>query len=238
LHLAFADAVNGITTAVNLTSDAPCSTCHGSGARAGTAPATCPMCQGRGVLDDNQGLFSFSQPCPGCGGRGVIVDDPCPQCRGTGTEHRPRQVKVRIPAGVAGGQRIRLKGRGAAGRNGGPPGDLYVVVHVDRHPLFGRKGHDLTITVPVTFAEAALGAQVKVPTLDEPVTLKIPPGTRSGRTFRVKGRGVPRDKDKGIGDLLVTVEVAVPTNLSPAEREAIEALAAASPESPRAHLEV
>lgn len=236
LHLSFVDAVRGITTTVNLTSDAPCSSCHGTGSKPGTTPSTCPMCQGRGVLDDNQGLFSFSQPCPGCGGRGVVVDDPCPQCRGTGTERRARQVKVRIPAGVADGQRIRLKGRGAAGRNGGPTGDLYVVVHVDRHPVFGRKGNDLTIKVPIAFSEAALGAEVTVPTLDEPVTLRVPPGTRSGRTFRVKGRGVP--KDKGAGDLLVTVEVAVPTDLSPAERDAIEALAAASTHSPRAHLEV
>jgi molecular chaperone DnaJ len=236
LHLSFLDAVNGITTTVNITSEAACSACHGTGSKPGTAPSTCPMCQGRGVLDDNQGLFSFSQPCPGCGGRGLVVDEPCPRCRGTGTEHRPRQVKVRIPPGVDDGQRIRLKGRGAAGRNGGPPGDLFVTVHVGGHPLFARKGADLTITVPITFAEAALGAQVTVPTLDEPVTLKIPPGTRSGRTFRVKGRGVP--KAKGAGDLLVTVEVAVPTNLSAAERDAIEALQAASTESPRAHLEV
>ena len=236
LHLSFLDAVNGITTTVNLTSESACATCLGTGARPGTTPSPCPMCHGRGVLDDNQGLFSFSQPCPACGGRGLTIDEPCPRCHGTGTEHRPRQVKVRIPAGVDDGQRIRLKGRGAAGRNGGPPGDLYVTVHVGRHPLFGRKGSDLTITVPITFAEAALGAQVKVPTLDDPVTLKIPPGTRSGRTFRVKGRGVP--KTKGAGDLLVTVEVAVPTNLTSAERDAIEALQAASTESPRAHLEV
>jgi molecular chaperone DnaJ len=236
LHLSFLDAVNGITTTVNLTSEAACSTCHGTGSKPGTAPSTCPMCQGRGVLDDNQGLFSFSQPCPGCGGRGLVIDEPCPRCHGTGTEHRPRQVKVRIPPGVDDGQRIRLKGRGAAGRNGGPPGDLFVTVHVGGHQVFGRKGADLTITVPITFAEAALGAQVTVPTLDEPVTLRIPPGTRSGRTFRVKGRGVP--KAKGAGDLLVTVEVAVPTDLSDAERDAIEALQAASTHSPRAHLEV
>jgi molecular chaperone DnaJ len=235
LHLSFLDAVNGITTTVNLTSEAACATCLGTGAKPGTSPSPCPMCHGRGVLDDNQGLFSFSQPCPNCGGRGAVIDDPCPRCHGTGTEHRPRQVKVRIPAGVADGQRIRLKGRGAAGRNGGPGGDLYVTVHVGAHPLFGRKANDLTITVPITFAEAALGAEVTVPTLHEPVTLRIPPGTRSGRTFRVKGRGVM--KVKGAGDLLVTVEVAVPTNLSSAERDAIEALQAAATESPRAHLE-
>jgi len=238
LHLAFPDAVHGLTTTVNLTSDAPCPTCSGSGAEPGTAPVTCPVCDGRGVTDDNQGLFSFSSPCARCGGRGTIVEQPCRTCRGTGTERRPRSVKVRIPAGVEHGQRIRLKGRGAPGRNGGPAGDLFVVVLVGSHPLFGRKGKDLTLSVPITFPEAALGAEVKVPTLDgSSVTLRVPPGTRSGRTFRVRGRGVP--VAAGVGDLLVTVEVAVPSTLSDAEREAVEALATASAAggaSPRDHL--
>jgi len=237
LHLSFLDAVNGLTTTVNLTSEAPCHTCHGSGAAPGTSPVTCPECGGRGVLDDNQGLFSFSRACPRCGGRGTVVESPCPTCRGTGLERRPRQVKVRIPAGVDDGQRIRLKGRGGAGRNGGPPGDLYVIVHVTPHPLFKRKGRDLQLTVPVTFSEAALGGEIKVPTLDGgPVTLRIPAGTRSGRTFRVRGRGVP--KGKGVGDLLVTVEVAVPSKLSAAERDAVETLAEATTEDPRRHLGV
>jgi molecular chaperone DnaJ len=174
------------------------------------------------VRDENQGFFSFSQPCPECAGTGSVIDEPCPVCHGSGAERRARQVKVRIPAGVSDGQRIRLKGRGAPGRHGGPNGDLYVVTRVEPHPLF---------------AEAALGAEVKVPTLDgPPVTIKVPPGTRSGRTFRVKGRGVP--KNKGAGDLLVTVEVAVPAKLSGEERKAVEALAAATSESPRAHLGV
>jgi molecular chaperone DnaJ len=228
--------VNGVTTTVNVTSDVVCSTCHGSGAAPGTTPVTCPECGGRGVIDDNQGFFSFSRTCPRCLGRGAVVEKPCPTCAGLGVEKRPRQVKVRIPAGVDDGQRIRLKGRGGAGRNGGPPGDLYVVVGVSPHPLFGRKGRDLTLTVPVTFAEAALGAEITVPTLDDPVVLKVPSGTRSGRTFRVRNRGV--HTNKGVGDLLVTVEVVVPTKLSSAEREAIQALAVASPESPRAHLGV
>src|SRR5437588_5593901 len=237
LHLSFLDAVNGLTTTVNLTSEAPCHTCHGSGAAPGTSPVPCPECGGRGVLADNQGLFSFSRACPRCGGRGTVVESPCPTCRGTGLERRPRQVKVRIPAGVDDGQRIRLKGRGGAGRNGGPPGDLYVVVHVAPHELFNRKGRDLLLTVPVTFPEAALGAEIKVPTLDGgPVTLRIPAGTRSGRTFRVRGRVVP--KGKGVGDLLVTVEVAVPAKLSASERDAIEALAEATTEDPRRHLGV
>ena len=238
LHLAFDDAIAGLTTAVHLTSDAPCHTCSGSGAKPGTSPQRCAQCGGQGVVSDNQGLFSFSSPCPACGGRGVTIDNPCPTCRGTGVERRPREVKVRIPAGVADGQRIRLKGRGGPGQHGGPPGDLYVVVRVAAHPIFTRKGNDLTVAVPVTFPEAALGADIAVPTLDGvPVTVRLPAGTKSGRTFRVKGRGVVTPKAKG--DLLATVEVAVPTKLSAAERKALEALQAASNgASPRDHLGV
>jgi molecular chaperone DnaJ len=238
LHLSFEEAVHGVTTSVNITGEASCSVCHGSGAAPGTMPHTCPTCAGRGVVADDQGMFGFSTPCPTCAGRGVVVESPCATCGGSGVERRPRSVKVRIPVGVRDGQRIRMKERGEPGRNGGPAGDLYVVVSVAAHPLFGRKGDDLTLTVPVTFPEAALGADVVVPTLDgPPVTLRLPPGTRSGRTFRVKGRGVP--KAKGPGDLLVSVEVAVPASLSDAERQAIEALAAATDgASPRAHLGV
>ncbi|HZA76875.1 MAG TPA: molecular chaperone DnaJ [Acidimicrobiales bacterium] len=238
LHLSFEDAVHGLTTTVHLTSDAACSTCHGTGARPGTTPRTCPICNGRGVVDDNQGFFSFSSPCPECAGRGYTVDEPCPTCRGSGVERRPREVKVRIPAGVDDGQRIRLRGRGGPGRNGGPAGDLYVTVRVASHPLFGRRGNDLTITVPITFPEAALGATVAVPTLDgAPVRVRIPGGTRSGRTFRVRGKGVPGRRRTG--DLLVTVEVAVPQKLSAEERRVVEALAAVTDgSSPRAHLGV
>jgi molecular chaperone DnaJ len=238
LHLAFEDAVHGITTTIHLTSEAGCSTCHGTGARPGTTPHPCPQCNGRGVLDENQGFFSFSQPCPACAGRGYSIDEPCPTCGGTGIEHRPREVKVRIPAGVADGQRIRLRGRGGPGRNGGPPGDLYVTTRVAPHRLFGRRGNDLTLTVPITFPEAALGADIRVPTLDgRAVKVRIPPGTRSGRTLRVKGKGIHTRKQ--IGDLLVTVEVAVPQKLSDGERKAVEALAAATDgRSPRAHLGV
>jgi molecular chaperone DnaJ len=238
LHLTFDDAVSGVTTAVHLTSDAPCRTCSGSGAKPGTVPHRCSNCGGQGVVSDNQGLFSLSSPCPVCGGRGVTIDDPCPTCRGSGVERRPREVKVRVPAGVDDGQRIRLKGRGGPGQNGGPPGDLFVVVRVAAHPLFQRRGRDLTITVPITFPEATLGADVAVPTLDGgSVRLRIPSGTRSGRTFRVKAKGVATPK--GTGDLLATVEVAVPSKLSSAERKALEAFQAASDgASPREHLGV
>jgi len=238
LHLTFEDAARGVTTPIHLTSEVACSTCGGTGARPGTVPHQCPQCGGRGVLDDNQGFFSLSTPCPTCAGQGYTVDEPCPTCRGSGTEHRPREVKARIPAGVEDGQRIRLARRGGPGRNGGPPGDLYVTIGVARHPLFGRRGNDLTLAVPVTFPEAALGADVTVPTLDgSPVTVRLPAGTRSGRTFRVRGRGLTTRK--GTGDLLITVEVAVPQKLSAPERKAVEALAAATDgSSPRTHLGV
>jgi len=236
LHLAFEDAVNGVETTVNVTSDAACTTCGGTGAAPGTSPVICSTCGGRGVKDENQGLFSFSQPCRDCKGTGMRVETPCKDCRGSGVVHRPRQVKVRIPPGVLDGQRIRLKGRGAVGANGGPSGDLYVTVRVGGHRLFGRKGKDLTLTVPITFSEAALGATVTVPTLESPVTLRIPAGTASGKTFRVRGRGAP--VSGGFGDLLVTVDVVVPTTLTDEQRAAIEAFAAATTDSPRKHLGV
>ncbi len=235
LTLDFVDAVRGITTTLHLTADAPCSTCGGSGAKPGTTPVTCPQCAGRGVIDDNQGFLSFSSPCTRCQGSGVVIPEPCGTCRGTGVERRPRQVKVRIPAGVSDGQRIRLKGRGAPGRNGGPPGDLLVECHVRPHPLFGRDGRNLTVRVPVTFAEAALGGTIEVPTLDgPPVTLRLRPGTQTGTRHRVRGRGIVTPK--GTGDLIVTVDVVVPTKLSDAERAAIEQLAAATTVSPRSNL--
>lgn len=236
LHLGFDEAVHGVTTSVNVTSDVACASCSGTGAAPGTSPVICPNCGGRGVTDDNQGLFSFSAPCRACRGTGMRIETPCPTCKGGGIVHRPRSVKVRIPAGVEDGQRIRVKGRGGAGHNGAPAGDLYVVVRVAGHELFGRRGKDLTLTVPITFTEAALGATVKVPTLEAPVTLRIPPGTRSGKTFRVRGHGAP--VASGAGDLLVTVEVQVPAKLSDAERQALENLAEVSTESPRRHLGV
>ena len=239
LHLAFLDSVNGITTSVSLVSDAVCSMCSGTGAAPGTSPVICDACNGRGVQDEDQGLFSFSQPCRACAGRGMKVETPCATCGGSGVERRPRQVKVRIPAGVADGQRIRLKGRGGLGRDGGPPGDLYVIVRVDSHPVFGRRRRNLTVTVPVTFAEAALGATVKVPTLSDSVSLKIPQGTPSGKTFRVKGRDVPAASKSPAGDLLVTVEVSVPAQLTEEQRAVLESLASTtSGDELRAHLGV
>ncbi len=237
LHLAFVDAINGVTTTVNVVSDVTCQACRGSGAEPGTKPITCMDCDGRGVLDDNQGVFSFSRPCPTCGGTGKRVEFPCKTCGGSGTQKKSRQIKVRLPSGVNNGQHIRLKGRGGPGRNGGPDGDLYVVVHVDSHPIFGRRRDDLTVTVPVTYPELVLGAAVKVPTLTTPVTVKVPAGTPSGRVLRVRERGVPTSN--GHGDLLVTVEVAVPTDLTSEEQKLLEEYANAHDgASVRSHLGV
>lgn len=232
--LRFTDAVNGATVSLRMTTQAACPACGGTGARAGTSPRVCPTCAGTGTTSRSQGGFALSEPCRTCRGRGLVVDDPCPQCHGSGRAATGRTINVRIPAGVADGQRIRLSGKGAAGERGGPAGDLYVVVHVEPHPVFGRSGDNLTITVPITFAEAALGDQIQVPTLEgRPVTLRIPDATASGRTFRVRGRGATR-KDGTRGDLLVTVEVVVPRKLSGAARKAVEAFRdATAGEDPR-----
>jgi len=232
LTVNFADAVNGISTTLYLTTDAQCSTCRGSGAKPGTAPVPCAHCGGRGVVDDNQGMFSFSSPCPVCRGQGVIVEDPCPTCRGSGIEQRQREVKTRLPAGVKDGQTIRLKGRGGPGRNGGPAGDLLVELTVTPHHLFGRSGNNLSITVPVTFTEATLGADIDVPTLNgSRVTLRIKPGTQTQSRHRVKGKGI--ETKRATGDLIVTVNVQVPEDISDGQREAIEQLAAATTINPR-----
>lgn len=218
---------------VRLPGGAVCDVCRGSGAAPGTAPRTCPTCQGSGFTAANQGGFAFTAPCATCLGRGQLIDTPCPACGGVGT--RERVQKVRIPAGVRDGQRLRVRGRGGAGARGGPSGDLSVVVHVAPHPLFGRDGDALTVKVPVTFPEAALGATVSVPTLDGPVSVKVPAGTSSGRRLRVKDRGFPR-AGGGRGPLLVTVEVAVPQKVSAKAKQALEAYAAEQRDDPRAHL--
>ncbi len=232
--LSFVDALRGTTVLLRLTSTGACTTCRGSGAAPGTTPQTCSVCRGQGVVSRNQGSFSFAEPCKQCRGTGSVIETPCPTCRGTGTQAHDRTITVRIPAGVAEGQRIRLKGKGSPGERGAPAGDLLVLVAVSAHPVFGRKGDHLTLTVPITYAEAALGAHVSVPTPDGPVTLNVAAGTSSGRTFRVKGKGFPTKTSKG--DLLVTVEVAVPAVLSQEQRAALEAYAAVAPVDPRAHL--
>ena len=220
----FIEAVDGTTVALRMSSDSACPTCRGTGGKPGTTPHVCPTCEGAGMVVSNRGgAFSMSETCPECHGRQLIYDEACPTCHGSGRGRSSRTLQVRIPAGVKGGQRIRLKGKGAPGENGGPAGDLFVTVHVRHHAVFGRKGDNLTLTAPVTFDEAALGAEIKVPTLaGSPVTLRIPAGTPNGRVLRVRGRGASR-KDGSKGDLLVTVEVEVPAQLDDAARAAVTA---------------
>jgi molecular chaperone DnaJ len=234
--LAFSDAVGGTTLPLSLRMPGVCDTCHGSGAAPGSAPVTCPKCHGVGMVTSNQGAFSFSEPCRDCQGVGTLVEEKCPECRGSGGVTKSRTLTVRIPAGVADGQRIRLAGRGEPGERGGSPGDLYVQVRVQPHELFVRTGNDLTLIVPVTFSEAALGTELRVPTLDGSVILRVPAGTPSGRTLRVRGKGIAR-RDGQPGDLLVTIEIDVPRQLNEKARKALEEYAAATLPAPRSRLE-
>ena len=222
--LSFGDSIDGATVSLRLTGEGPCPICHGTGAKAGTVPKVCPDCQGTGQQARNLGGFGVSEPCKTCRGRGLVVDDPCESCNGSGRAMSSQTIQARIPAGVADGQRIRLPGKGAPGEHGGKAGDLYVRVHVKPHGVFGRSGENLTVTVPVTITELALGAEIKVPThRGAAVTVRIPPGTQNGQVFRVPGRGV-RKKDGTLGALLATVEVTVPQELNSKARSALEDL--------------
>ncbi|MHA7862212.1 molecular chaperone DnaJ [Tessaracoccus sp. Y36] len=220
--ISFEQAVEGATVTMRTVSDQPCPSCRGTGAKAGTLPRVCPSCEGSGMQSSQAGgVFHMSEPCTDCLGRGLIVDTPCPDCAGSGRGKSTKTMNVRIPAGVEDGQRIRLKGKGAAGENGGAPGDLYVSVHVTPHKLFGRSGSNLTLDVPVTFTEASLGADIQIPTMQgQRVKLRIPPSTPNGRTMRVRGRGA-RKPDGSQGDLLVTIKVEVPDDLSAEAKAAL-----------------
>lgn len=236
--ISFTDAIDGVTISLRLTSDAPCPDCSGTGGKPGTQPRICPECEGAGFVANRVGGgFSMNETCPSCGGRQLVYDESCPTCHGSGHGMSARSISARIPAGVKDGQRIRLKGKGAAGANGGPHGDLYVTVKVSPHRLFGRKGDNLTLEVPVSFDEAALGADIRIPTLSgTPVTVKVPPGTPNGRTFRVRGKGA-RKSDGTTGDLLASVEIQVPAVLDEAARAAVEAYRQATAGKPlRANL--
>ena len=235
--LEFREAVRGTTKPVTVRSPGVCDLCHGNGARPGTLPRTCPVCHGSGFVQRAQGAFSFSEPCRECQGVGTVVDEKCPECRGTGGVTKTRTLNVRIPAGVADGQRIRLAGRGEPGDRGGAAGDLYVLARVRPDPIFGRSGDDLTLTVPIAFWEAAFGVDLRVPTLEGPVTLRVPAGTPSGRTLRLRGKGVSR-KEGRVGDLLVTVEIDVPKDLTADARAALENYAHFAPRPSRHHLDV
>lgn len=235
LTISFEDAAFGVTTQVNVEGEASCSKCQGSGAEPGSSVTTCPTCGGRGMVAQNQGFFSFSQPCPQCNGAGRLIEQRCTQCRGTGTEKRRRQVKLRVPAGVKNGTTLRLAGKGAPGRFGGPPGDLMVRIRVAPSRTFGRKDYDLTVKVPITYTEAALGTRIEVPTLNGGVKVKIPAGTPSGKTFRVRGKGISPERGRQ-GDLLVTVQVAVPKKVTKDEKRLLEELAEHETEDIRSHL--
>ncbi|MEU8371678.1 molecular chaperone DnaJ [Micromonospora sp. NPDC048894] len=234
--LDFGDAVRGVTLPLTLRAPGVCDTCHGNGAKPGTQPTACPVCHGAGVTTRDQGSFSFSEPCRNCQGVGTVVEEKCPECHGTGGVTKTRTLNVRFPAGVADGQRIRLAGRGEPGQRGGPAGDLFVQVKVRPDDLFGRTGDDLTLAVPITFAEAVLGTDLRVPTLDGAVTLRVPPGTPSGRVLRARGKGVVR-RDGQAGDLLVTLDVVVPATVSDEARAALESFADATPPAAREHLD-
>jgi molecular chaperone DnaJ len=234
--ISFEDSLRGVTVRVPVDKPDACPICHGSGAEPGTTPRVCPECQGRGVIASNQGLFALSQLCARCGGNGTVIDSPCHACRGSGVVQQTSRYSVKIPAGAKDGTKIRLKGRGEAGLRGGPAGDLYVVVQVGESGLFKRRGDDLLIDVPITFAEAALGAGVRVPTPGGgSVSLKVPPGSPDGKTLRVRGKGAPRLKGSGSGDLLARLRIVVPSKLSKEQRELVERFGKTQPD-PRAAL--
>jgi molecular chaperone DnaJ len=238
LSLSFDQAVNGAQVSVSVPKAERCTTCHGSGAKPGTAPVTCPRCGGRGIDAESQGLFSISQPCPQCGGAGQIIEDPCPTCDGSGLTRQTKRYKVNIPAGVRDGARIRLAGKGEAGPRGGPPGDLYVVTRVTASPIFKRlDGGNLEVTVPITIAEALRGATIEVPTLDGTKKIKVPAGTRHGTIQRLRGEGPPKPRGKGRGDVRYRLEIEMPEKLTEEQEQAVDALAEAlNGDDPRADL--
>jgi molecular chaperone DnaJ len=233
VRISFQDSLDGVTVRVPVELMTACSTCHGSGAEPGTSPTLCPECHGRGVVSESQGPFALSQPCPRCHGNGTVIEKPCRTCGGTGRERRTRQYQVKIKPGVTDGARMRLAGKGEPGTGGGPAGDLYVNVNVEPSQLFERRGADLVIDVPITYAEAALGATVEVPTPDAKISLKVPAGSQDGKLLRVRGKGAPKLNGSGRGDLLARVRLTVPTKLNKQEREAIENLQKVSRENPR-----
>ncbi len=224
VNVSFEDSLRGLETRIPVEVASTCRQCGGTGAKPGTAPRICPECNGRGVVSESQGLFALSQPCARCRGNGTVVEDPCPHCHGSGRERRTKRYSVKIPAGVKDGTRIRLKGKGEPGANGGPPGDLFVVTHVAGSPTYERRGDDLVVEVPVGYADAALGATVEVPTPDGPVSLKIPAGSLDGKLLRIRGRGAPKLKGSGKGDVLARVRISVPKKVTKKERELLEEL--------------
>jgi molecular chaperone DnaJ len=225
LEIAFEEAAHGCEKEITVSKPEPCETCQGSGAQPGSRIRTCPNCGGRGQIINSRGIFSIAQTCPHCQGAGRVLEKPCKACRGEGRRERSSQIKLRIPAGVDTGSRLRSAGNGEAGYRGGPPGDLYVVLHVQAHALFQRDGDDLLCEVPVSFVQAALGADITVPALEGGVSIRIPPGTQPGTMFRLKSKGIKNVQGYGHGDLHVRINVEVPTHLSPAQRAKLEEFA-------------
>src|SRR5712691_11404076 len=224
VHLSFEDALHGSEVKVPVELTVSCRECGGTGARPGTAPVICPECNGRGVKAESQGLFALSQPCPRCRGNGTVIEQPCKNCRGSGRERRLKTYTVKIKPGVKNGTKIRLKGKGEAGENGGPAGDLLVVTRVDPSPIYERRGDDLVVQAPVSYPTATLGGSVEVPTPEGPVSLKIPAGSEDGKLIRIKGRGAPKLSGSGKGDVLARVRIEVPKRVNKKERELLEEL--------------
>jgi molecular chaperone DnaJ len=225
LELTFMEAAQGCEKEITVTKPDVCETCKGSGAEAGATAKACTVCGGRGQVVSSRGIFSIAQTCPRCEGRGRVIDKPCRTCAGAGRRDRMSKIKIKIPPGVDGGARLRSSGNGEAGARGGPPGDLYVVLHVQRHEIFGRDGDDLTCEVPISFAQAALGSVIKVPALTGSAEVKVPAGTQAGQVFRLKGKGIKSVQGYGHGDLLVRVQVEIPTHLNAAQRAKLEEFA-------------
>ncbi len=219
LKLDLETAISGDDVTIDVPTQVSCTTCDGSGAKKGTSPVTCSTCGGVGQVRMQQGFFSIQQTCPACKGAGTVIEDPCPDCHGRGRVRKTKTLSVKVPAGVDEGDRIRLSGEGEAGRNGGPPGDLYVEVRLKPHKLFDRRGSDLACEVPVSFATAALGGEVELPTLDGTVSLKVPAGTQSGKVFRLRGKGVITVRDPRKGDLFATLSVETPVNLTDEQKK-------------------
>ena len=219
LKISFLDAAFGLTTTIDLEKFHTCSSCEGTGAAPGTSPSTCPTCQGRGQVIQSSGFFTISSTCPHCHGQGKFINKPCPVCRGAGKERKQKTVELKIPAGVETGSRLRLRSEGETGEQGGPSGDLYVFLHVEDHDIFVREGDDIVCRVPISFVQAALGATIEVPTLKDTEKIKIPKGTQTGYTFRLKGKGIPHVRGYGRGDQIIEVHVQVPTQLSRRQEE-------------------
>ena len=224
VHLSFEDSLRGAEAKVPVELTVACSECGGTGAQPGTAPVICPECNGRGVKAESQGLFALSQPCPRCRGNGTVIEKPCSKCHGTGRERKIRTYTVKIKPGVKDGTKIRLKGKGEPGSNGGPAGDLLVVTRVSASETYERRGDDLVVTVAVSFPTAALGGSVDVPTPEGTVSLKIPAGSEDGKLLRIKGRGAPRLQGSGKGDVLARIRIQVPKRVNKRERELLEEL--------------